>query len=94
MEAILIRSLPAFLMYKCAKNYIKDSFIFMKILDKDRYAICIIKPNFYQQVLETAEVIEKNVKISFCFFQTTLITPDFNVLNYTGHPVTGYTRLF
>ena len=69
MEAILILSLPAFLMYKCAKNYVKDNFIYMKILDKDRYAICMIKPNFYQQVLETVEVIKKNVKIRFCFFK-------------------------
>ena len=68
MEAILILSLPAFLMYKCAKNYVKDNATFMKILDKDRYAICMIKPTFYQQVLETVEVIEENVKIRFCFF--------------------------
>ena len=69
MEAILILSLPAFLMYKCAKNSVKDHLIFMKILDKDRYAICMIKPNFYQQVLETVEVIEENVKIRFCFLK-------------------------
>ena len=88
MEAILILSLPAFLMYKCAKNDVKDNAIFMKILDKDRYAICIIKPNFYQQVLETAEVIEKNVKISFCFFQKLLqkplaLEPKYLLLNQT-----------
>ena len=68
MEAIIILSLLTFLMYKCAKNYVKDHFIFMKISDKDRYAICMIKPNFYQEVLETGEVIEKYVKIRFCFF--------------------------
>ena len=62
MEAFLI--LPAFLMYKCAKNYKKDYLILMKV----RHAICMIKPNFYQKVLRTVEVIEKNVKIRFVFF--------------------------
>ena len=67
MEAILILSLPAFLMYKCAKNYVKDHFIFMKIQDKVKHAIRMIKPNLYQKVLKTVDVIEKNVKISFFF---------------------------
>ena len=88
MEAILILSLPAFLMYKCAKNYVKDNFIYMKILDKDRYAICMIKPNFYQEVLETGEVIEKYVKIRFCFFQKLqqkplALEPKYLLLNQT-----------
>ena len=68
MDAILILSLPAFLMYKCAKNYVKDNFIVMKIEDEFIHAICMIKPNFYQKVLKTVEGIEKNVKIRFCFF--------------------------
>ena len=41
MDAILIISLPAFLMYKCAKNYVKDNFIVMKIKDEVIHAICM-----------------------------------------------------
>ena len=68
MDAILILSVPAFLMQKCAKNYVKDNFIVMKIKDEVIHAICMIKPNFHQKVLNTVEVIEKNVKIRVCFF--------------------------
>ena len=68
MQAILILRLQAFLMYECAINCVKDDLIFMKIQDTARHAICMIKPNFYQNVLKTVEVIEKNGKISFCFF--------------------------
>ena len=60
----------------------------MKISDKDRYAICMIKPNFYQEVLETVEVIEKDVKIRFCFFQKLqqkplALEPKYLLLNQT-----------
>ena len=36
MEAIFL-GLPVFLMYLCAKNYVKDNLILMKISDKVKY---------------------------------------------------------
>ena len=62
MEAILILSLPAMLMYKCAINYVQDNLILMK-KRKVKYDICIIKLNFHLKVLKTVKDFEKNVKI-------------------------------